>query len=314
MSASQFTIYRSTDSSAPTLSGTAGDLVNLLDKVLADGYGSKSAAGWTKAFTGTNKRVYRAPSGSRLYFRVDDTGAVGAGGAQEGLIVGYESMSDVDTGTGPFPTAAQMTNGAAIRKSSTANATTHAWIAFADARTIYLFVQTGDSAGVYKGSGFGEIYSLVSNDAYNGIVIGQAENTATNQFEALVAMTANCTAHYMCRGYSGLGGSVPIGKHGDGTKGSQTVFAGTVQGPDSDDGSYYAAQVWVHDKTTGSVKSLRGWLRGVRQPCHAVSVFTDGDSWAGIVELTGKTFLAVKSVSTASSVVVVETSNTVDTN
>ncbi|MGE3907973.1 MAG: hypothetical protein AB7K36_01385, partial [Chloroflexota bacterium] len=52
-------IYRSTDSGAPVLTGQAGSLLNLLDKCLVDGYGSKAAAGWSRPYTGTNKTAYR---------------------------------------------------------------------------------------------------------------------------------------------------------------------------------------------------------------------------------------------------------------
>ena len=38
------TIYRSTDASAPVLTGEVGKLVDLLDACLVNGYGAKSAA------------------------------------------------------------------------------------------------------------------------------------------------------------------------------------------------------------------------------------------------------------------------------
>jgi hypothetical protein len=47
MATSQFTIYRYTDTSAPTVNGTAGSLITLLQACLVTGYGSKSGAGWT---------------------------------------------------------------------------------------------------------------------------------------------------------------------------------------------------------------------------------------------------------------------------
>lgn len=57
--------------------------------------------GWVKAFTGTNKAVYRslAVGASGLYVRVDDAQA----GGQWARARGYETMTDIDTGAGPFP-------------------------------------------------------------------------------------------------------------------------------------------------------------------------------------------------------------------
>jgi hypothetical protein len=46
-------IYRSTDGSAPVLTGQAGKLTDLLDAILVNGYGSKTAAGWT-----INQRIW----------------------------------------------------------------------------------------------------------------------------------------------------------------------------------------------------------------------------------------------------------------
>src|SRR5262245_61500636 len=166
----QFTIYRSTDGSAPVLTGETGKLVDLLDACLVNGYGSKTAAGWAIAFTGTSKRAYRAASGSRLYYRIQDDGP-GAGTFKEARLTGYESMSDIDTGTGPFPTSAQGVGSVAmypVRKSAAADSTARAWVVIADARTCYVFVFTGDNANNQLAFGFGEFYSLVNSDAYNG--------------------------------------------------------------------------------------------------------------------------------------------------
>src|SRR5262245_26448894 len=132
------TVYRSTDSSAPTLSGTAGDLVNVLDKCLVAGYGSKTAAGWSKPFTGTNAAVFRMGGGNQFYLDVNDNGP-GAGTGQEARVRGYETMTAVATGTGPFPTVAQLAAGIIVRKSAALSGTTRAWVMVADDRSFYLF-------------------------------------------------------------------------------------------------------------------------------------------------------------------------------
>ena len=71
------TLYRSSDGSAPgAYSNTVSSLITILDACLVNGYGAKVAAGWTKAFTGTNKAAYRnstTPPSTGFYFRVDDT-------------------------------------------------------------------------------------------------------------------------------------------------------------------------------------------------------------------------------------------------
>lgn len=98
--------------------------------------------GWTKEFTGTNKAVYRSSdlTGSRHYLRVDDSAA------NVTRVVGYETMSDVDTGAGPFPTVAQMSGGGYWHKCWTAgNTGANQWLLFGDSKIFYhnIAVRTG---------------------------------------------------------------------------------------------------------------------------------------------------------------------------
>lgn len=318
----QFTIYKSTDSGAPTLSGTAGDLVNLLDKCLVAGYGSKTAAGWTKPFTGTNKAAFRQGAGSGFYLRVhDDTPTV----ANEAQLTGYESMSTVDVGLFNFPTAAQGPGGVLAafiaRKSATANATTRSWIVVADSRTCYVFVQTGDLALTYLCFGFGDIYTLLSGDLYNcGLWGRDAENSAattgTEHLGELRLTMISQNGQVMARGYTGLAGSTRIGKHGDGFKATTEDFLGALTFPNPPEGGLYMSRVWVHDAVTGTTPNIRGRMRGLWQPLHAIANFTDGDTVIGSGDLAGKTFLMIKQVPGFANqgVVAVETSATIETN
>lgn len=87
---------------------------------------------WTKAHTGTNKAVFRSTNvqASGHCLRVDDSGTTTA------RVVGYESMTDVDTGVGPFPTPAMFSGGGYVHKSMVANATAVQYAMAADSRTL----------------------------------------------------------------------------------------------------------------------------------------------------------------------------------
>jgi hypothetical protein len=74
-------------------------------------------------------------------------------------VVGYSAMTDINTGTDPFPTAAQLAGGAYIRKSDTASATTRPWTLVADARGCYLAIINDGSANI-KTTNFGDINSF----------------------------------------------------------------------------------------------------------------------------------------------------------
>ena len=59
-------LYSSTDISAPALIDGVGYLVQVLDKVLVEGYGDKSGLGWTKE--------YNSPDGKIVCYRNKGTG------------------------------------------------------------------------------------------------------------------------------------------------------------------------------------------------------------------------------------------------
>jgi hypothetical protein len=229
-------VYRSTDASAPVLTGQVGSLVALLDACLVNGYGALAAAGWTKPLSTTNKGAYKqnltgANNSSGMYLYVDDTGP-GAGGAREARLCGFETMSAITpTGTGQFPTAAQSSIGVGtlvVRKSATADATARAWTLVANGQTIYLFTETGDQTlplGVLSFV-FGDFKSYKTSDQYAVCIISrQIENSTGGQFEALqvlggpaggtFTMNSKTFGHFIARSWTGIGGSVNCSKTTD---------------------------------------------------------------------------------------------------
>lgn len=152
----------SADASAPVLTGVAGSGIPVLDFVLDV---TNPSSNWEKVFSGTNKAVYRAKAGERRYIRVDDSGT------NTMFIRCYESMTDVDTGTDPFPTVAQRAASVYFFvKSSTANATSRAWVAVGDSR---FFILTSLADGNVAGSrlAFGEATLHDAADAYPTLVL-----------------------------------------------------------------------------------------------------------------------------------------------
>jgi hypothetical protein len=319
----QFTIYRSTDASAPTVSGTAGSVTGLLDACLCDGYGSQSAAGWTKAFTATNRRAYRNGSGStQLYWRVrDDAG--GTGGAKEALIRGFEAMTDVNTGTNPFPTSAQSSltdNSWVIRKSTTADATARSWIVVADAKTCYVFIASGDQANTYYACALGDFYSVVSGDAWNACLVARSvENSSTvsisgagnGDLDFVVGWGTSQNGNVVARSYTGTGGAlgaIKVATWNQNVLGNTggTASLGFLPYPNAADSSIYLSRVFIG--SASSPVHLRGYHRGLWGWCHSGGV-NDGDTFNGSGDLAGKTFLIIKN-SPNQGLFVIETSNT----
>lgn len=308
----QYTQYAYTDASAPVLNkATAGSLTALYDAVLVNGYGAKAAAGWTKPFSSTNIGVYQAPGGVQHYYQViDNTTAVQAS------LFGFETMSAFNTGTGQFPTNAQLST-SSIPKGGAADP--QQWFMFADSRSA-IFVAEGYGTGTgFAGVYFGEIFALQSGDTFRSLVKTHNSIGGSNDFlGAISAAISSTTANaFMPRGYSGVGTSVQMSVTGDNAKsGAATVLKGIVPFPNPEEGGLYLSPLWVADPTTSPANNVRGRMRGFWHCLHANTSINHLQTFTGIGDLAGKTFIAIKPQGDASSsgTFIIETSATLETN
>lgn len=319
----QYTTYTSGDASAPTLYGAVGSLLTLLDAVLVNGYGSKAAAGWTKPIANSgNIGHYKQGAGSGFFVLVNDNGPNATSVAREAWAVGWETMASiaasVGTGTGQFPTPAQLltTGHVVVRKSATADSTNaRAWICFADSRTFYLFIASGDTSGMYHALWFGDLYSIKTTaDTFNCFILGNNTENSTaasvSPWDLQNLLTTAGVGQFIARDFGGAGTSLTMGKHGDYAKAGAATMLGLVPAPNGADSAYYLSPVWGVQAATGQV---RGRLRGMYQVCHAIASFTDGQTFNGSGTFAGKTFRVVLK-GYNSGMVAVETSNTLETN
>jgi hypothetical protein len=172
-----------------------------------------AGAGWTAAFSGTNMRAYQSSDVTSfdMLLRVDDTGTTNA------RVVGYETMTDVNTGTGPFPTSAQVSGGGYWGKSASADATSRPWVVLADTRSFFLCVSwnatfLGPSTS-FSTQFFGDLIPTRTSDIYaammacnNSSQVGTSPGSVTNQDVAYVSGSDNPSA-WCPRAYHGLGSS-----------------------------------------------------------------------------------------------------------
>ncbi len=257
--------------------------------------------GWTKAYTGTNKTAYRQPtSGANgFYMRVDDTGTTDA------QFRGYETMSDVDTGTGLFPTTSQMAlgSGAYLYKAS---GTGRPWRAFSDGKLLYLFTQpTATSWGANNVSSmvFGDFQSNVAADTYNTVCCGHSGASSTgasssHHFSYVQNYDApgNANKHYIARPYSQSGTALDAPKSiANWSWGANSSLYGNSAAGFGGIGPAYPDVVVGGAVLTRPFlieqRSRRGTLQGVWAWCHN-SGGAIGDTFSGQSggELEGKTF------------------------
>ncbi len=230
----------------------------------------RAPAGFSKAFSGTNKAAYRSDdvTGTRLYLRIDDTGTTTA------RCCGYESMDDVDTvtpGYGLFPTAAQLSGGGYILKSSA----TVAWNLFADSRGFYLAIndQTWQSI-----THFGDFVSYVSaGDAFGcGLCTHTSTSITTQQLNQFGA-----AAGWIARTYTQLGTSVVRNHYSHKISGFVGASGQASLAPVDNGVHFWPIEVW--EGTT----LARGMMPGMWNPIHNNNL-THGATIDSISALPGR--------------------------
>ena len=255
--------------------------------------------GWDKVFTGTNKAVYRNAdvTGPRHYLRVDDTGTTAA------RVRGYESMTDVDTGTGAFPTDAIMSGGGYWLGSSVASSAAVRWKLFADSRVLlpaiapYSHISATNIAAPLRGFGdpiafrpggdnwctfLSAAGSTISNPPYGALDGG---NPAANPSAGLSVVP---------RAWQGLGSAVALNPLAL-TGGWQPSGADPALGafPSEIDGEIKISPMFLFE--VGSGKPPRARVPGVWHISQtgAYGPLGDGDMLAGAGDLAGRTLMCV---------------------
>lgn len=270
---------------APTLNGTAGSLIALLDAFLVNGFGTKSVdsatvtdgicrmgitggsaaqdhcviqlagvtgdgvalngpqrvkaatatyvefpcdlpdgpltgtitfkiapLGWEKVFSKTNVAVYRSAdiTGTRAYYRVDDTNALYA------RVTMYESMADVDAGTGVAP--ALPSGGFFWHKRSAAAATGVHWVLTGDSRGFTISVAPNAASSAATPNAYalythyaGDINSYRSGDAWCAALTGAGSATYSDMSGCIFSSSA-ATGMVLQRLSGGVGGGVLVSR------------------------------------------------------------------------------------------------------
>jgi hypothetical protein len=260
-------------------------------------------AGWEKVYSGTNLAAYRSADllSTRNLLRVDDTGTTNA------RVVGYETMTDVSTGNGVYPTNAQVPGGLYWAKADSANATARAWTLIADNKTFYLHTNThttsanlGNAGGVV---GFGDTAAFKSNDLYSCHIQGYTSDAsgATGQrsdsFNYNYNSGQSAVGLYLSRSYTGIGAAISCGKRpenygiADGTVGG----VAHVQWPNGADNALLLSRVIASEYPTSGVHTLRGALRGLLAPMqNCATSFGWRDKLDGQGSYAGRKLLAIK--------------------
>ncbi len=183
--------------------------------------------GFNIEYTASNQRVYRAPSGNRHYLQVIDSADT-----YTGRVRGYQTMSAINTGTGPFPTTSQSSTNLRWPRPDP-SISTLPWVVWGDEKRFWVGIPTystdyriwfffGESAFSYKGGDVQDtiLYGYVNTDGSDtisscptfGATRSNSSQGASAFYSAPCALARaqdQSTASYLCGILNYFGSSSP---------------------------------------------------------------------------------------------------------
>lgn len=226
------------------------------------------ALGWTKSFSTTNKAAYKSSdvAGTGAFLRVDETVAA----ANYARVAMYETMSDINTGSGISPASSFCS----WPKSDVLSAAARPWRIVGDERGFYLFTdpsnyQDGRSFSFF----FGDIVPLSSPDPYAACLTGATADNAggyESNYTTLKNVDGTSTAEigrFSMRRFNGTGASSAFRLHGHGL--SSQVDNGPVAFPNAAGNGLLVAPVFV---TEAANATFRGRMPGFYASYHSNAV------------------------------------------
>ncbi len=251
-------------------------------------------AGWEKVYSKTNVAAYRSlhPESTKMFLRVDDTAV------QTCRVVGYETMIDVDTGFGAFPTSLQIAGGGYWAKSDVGSAAAVAWILAGDGLFFFDSPAPGSHWGMaYQNCflrGFGEF--LPKNPAGDPYLCGlncSSTASAWNQYEGTLDGDSALRT-YLARNFAGLGTAVAARRY--------AYTGGNTSGRDSTLGDFPSVvdgSLILSDQYVSEVPAPRGNIPG-HAYCPQAKVWDSFKMFDTLVQ-GGKKYISISSGSNISS-------------
>jgi len=224
----------------------------------------------SKVYSGTNKAAYKFDDVTGLghYLRVDDTNATYA------LLTMYETMSDVDTGTGASGNAYFVT-------STAANGTAREWIVISDTKKFYAFIKN-DGASYYGNMYFGDEIPASSTDAYHTSLNGMSSTAASSNTFLYFNNTTNT---FMCRDQTQLGGYVSVQRKTHSVAGT-SFGGGTLTYPNPGTNELVIAPVEIFNS---AATHFRATMPGIYAQLHASTGLSQGMVVENCPQLQGHT-------------------------
>lgn len=279
-------IYKSSDASAPAI--TSVGVLGVLQACLVDGYGSKSPAGWTRAFSASGKAVYKNVHG-------DCALRVHLVSAPQVELRAADDFTDVDTPVGSY------WGGSTVLYCSAFNTTgNRPWILFATDELFMLFTNSNASLTDFgfqftQWLFFGRAISRDDNPVNNILSAHSSSSSGTGMnsvnFVSIASQVVNATYGFSQKDSAG------------GTSGNRTLGARNSAPTAWDNAGVITSATWIG--TSGAPAATAGTitlepLRFIRNNGHVCAdlplylphnrfEFTDGQSLNSTISVAGET-------------------------
>ena len=319
-------IYSSTDAGAPTfIPNDSTTWLPLLKACLVNGYTGKPGAGWTIAYEDdvAQTLVLRQGSGNQRYLWLGNPGYSASNtyiAMRYFQAVSYLYMSDINDGTGMWPTAANQNVWSMASSYNAQSGTALQWRVFASNKffLIYIYPTQSYTTNVYPKQVFffGDFPSTVQNDTYNTILNGYNISSTSYSWNLGNGSSdnfpfSNYGAYTSAPGqalwvagpyYQQLGLPQPVRFNprnlalvGNGYSASGSAnTTGVNFFPDFCTNGLYLSQLDIHEYWN-STASIRGTLPGIFAPCFN-TVHADGTIVEGTGDLAGHQFMSVNNL------------------
>lgn len=243
--------------------------------------------GWTRPYSGTNLGAYRqgGSSATKRYLRVYDGSVVA-----ETLFYdrGYEAMTSISAGTGPFPTTAQAPGNGTGRSAASAGGANQPWAVVGTPRSFYFMYAV---SGTYAGGAPLSVMDVTQTffgDPARIQKIGDPYACAT---AASTSFPGGGSPLYIARDHSGAAGATTCGLVSVTTPTGSYISA-THQFPDPVTGGLTLGDAPAVVQDASYPTALRGFLPGAMSCWQDVgtddNVLRPGVPFSNVPGVTGR--------------------------
>lgn len=264
--------YTEATGGAPTLSGTNGALVAILDIALL-------LNGWAIEYSSGNGRIYRPGTGNRFRLAVFDDSTV-SGDARACTFRGCENATGATTATivDPFPLVSQRANNAQfILKSTTATATARNYTIFVAETWVRIFINSNSAVNAWETMRFGDLANTYSGDTY-ATACSSRYGTNLTAPDSGGYTFSNGVPSYFCRSIDGAVKSTIGVPNGVVAAGGFYGISGSVSSlklplagyGNTIDGDEISVYDWGNTTTVVGTYPVarRGWIQNTYSPLH----------------------------------------------